>query len=330
MSPSILKPVNFPTELAMYMDVAGIGTVPAGLKDGHVVFGPPGSDPAKLPKIIEVKPDRECARLAEIVRMGSAKGPSSDIGRFMEEVRAVQGVADRTVRRDDRKGNFRREAERSYEEARALMALPQEATDWQAAAATFLQSALLYTKFHRFEDLIRSKELFMSAGIAFANMGRQTAAAICDELAAEMITPFRELTPVRNELRAMAAGSWLRSLDEYFEPDSVRFRLLRALVHLTTASDKKMRQQLITALAAQDFEDGSFLEFHSNNIRLAYAISNDDEVRAYEWRTVAESLKGAALAWEGLEGVEFDIAEPLMRLAGAAESFSQGGTQFIM
>ncbi len=330
MSPSILKPVNFPIELSMYMEVAGIGTVPTGLEDGHVVFGLPGSNPAQLPNIVEVSPHRECAGLAELVRMGNAKGPLSNIERFMDEVKAMQGVADQTVRRDDRKGNFRKEAERSYERARALMALPQGETDERVAARTFLESALLYTSFHRFEDLVRSKELFMNAGIAFANMGRHTASAISYELAAKVITPFGELTPVGNKLRAMAAESWLGSLDEYFEPDSMRFRVFRALVHLSTASVKKTRQQLIMALAAQDFEDSSFYEFHSNNIRLAHAISNDDEVKGYEWRAVAEWLKGAAIAWDGLDEAKFDIAEPLMRLAGAAEAFSKGGIQYVM
>lgn len=330
MSPPVIKPSNFSLQLAMYMEAAAIGTVPVGLENGRVIFENSGSDVADLQNIIVTDPKADDIEIVPIVEAGSARGPKSIYTRFMEEVAFVQGVADANLKRGKGKGNFRRDAEVSEEWAQKFFSLPEEQMGTMDAALAFLESAFLYTRFHQFDDLRKAKELFTNAAICFAKMKRYTTAAIAYELGEEMLRSFDEQTPTRNILHHMAAKAWLASLDEYREPDSERMRIFRALVHNSFVLTKGTRKELFRSLAEMDFRDESLYEYYSNNVRLAYVMSNDVDITGFEWRAVKEVLESALSVWGTLEESGFDIAESLTGLSLAAEAFSQGGTQFVM
>jgi hypothetical protein len=329
MSSTIITPANFAPNLAMYMDAAAIGRVAAGIEDGRIVFNGHGSEWAELDRIVEFNPGADRISVAAAVERGNSSGIKSNISRILGEANYIQDIADATVRRKDRKGNFRREAETSFEWAQKFTGLPEEELGTRDAVEAFLESAFLYTSFSRLEDRTRSYDLFMLAAKAFTKMKRHTAAAIVYELAWQILKPYREEALTVLKLRRKSGEAWLASIEEYLEPDSVRYRVFRGLVHSSFMPSRKTVQELLLALSNQDFEDDNFYDGYANHIRRAYTITNHDEVERHEWRTVKELLEGAALTWNQLEGMEVDISESLMQLARAAEDFAVGKDQYI-
>jgi len=339
MSPSIVTPANLAQHLGMFMDAAEMGMVPAKLAEGKILFNGSGSDPAELPRIIETDPRAgnqdsmaADARLASLVKAGTGRGTRAQFRGILREVRVVQWIADQTVRRKDRKGNFRKEAEASLDLLNEFKGAPAGELDWHAAEL-FLASAFLYTSLQRPADRIRSKDLFVRSASIFKGQRRHTIRAVLYELAALSIEGISKLRLAQNGLKEEAARAWLDSFGEYDEHDSARFRIFRALVHLSVTGAGDVKQELFEKLSSVDFEDDNFYDFYADNIRQAYVIASDPEVMRYQWRIVMEVLEGAAMVWEMLEeteAMEFDMIEPLMRLARAAEAFLGGATQFIM
>ena len=333
MSPSVVTPLNFPQQLAMYMDAAGIGGMVIGLEDGKIVFGESQPSQTEPQKIIETDPRKDAARIFPMVGKGSSSGLSASYSRFMDEVGFVQGVADATVRRKDRKGNFRKDAEAAYGEVENLRAQSGGVPVSEDAARAFLESAFLYTSFRKREDHIQAKDLFVESAEIFFGLKRHTVSAILYELAETMLSPYMELTLERNRLHETAAEAWLASLGEYSEHDSARFRIFRALTHLSFMPNRKVSQELLGELANLDFKDDNFYEFYSNNLRRAHAIANDMEIEPFEWMDVKVALEGAAMVWDMLEeteGVGFNMVEPLMKLSRASAEFARGQKQFVM
>lgn len=329
MSSTIITPGNFAPNLAMYMDAAAIGRVATSLEDGRIIFDGIDSEPVKLERIIELNPRAENIDISMAVEKGNSNGVKSDISKILGEVNYIQGVADATVRRKDRKGNFRKETSLSYDWASKFFALPEEELGKGDAAEAFLESAFFYTSFRRFEDRTRAYDLFMSAAKCFTLMKKHTAAAIVCELAWEMLKGLREEALTVLKLRRMAAEAWLASVDEYVEPDSLRFRIFRGLIHSRFMSSRRVIQGLLLAIANHEFVSNNLYEAHANDIRQAYTISNHGDVKEYEWRKVNELLMSASLAWKGLESAEVDISESLMQLAMAARDFVEGRDQHL-
>jgi len=330
MSSAVITPIDFAPNLAMYMDAAAIGRLATGLEGGRVVFDGLDSGPTELERLVEYRRGADRIELARMIERGSSNASKGDISKIFGEVGYVQGIADATVRRKERKGNFRKEAETSFEWARKFSGLPKEDLGTREASGAFLEAAFFYTSFNKFEDRTRAYDLFISAAESLKRMKRHTAAAVVYELAWEMLREYREEALTVFKLRRDATEAWLASIDEYIEPDSLRFRAFRGLVHSSLMPSRRAIQELLLALANQDFEDDAFYEGYANHIRGAYVISNHEAVERHEWRAVKELLEGAAIMWDELEGAEIDISEPLMQLARAAEDFASGRDQHIV